>query len=116
MLTIDVPRGMFALLRQLTQLDDTNVFADDQGKAQWPDIVTYSNAPAFDVAVRFWTMSIFCLSLEHILLFFSSLRLPSIIFPKRYELLCFRFSQCAVETCGYHVSSGIADGVITSEA
>ncbi len=48
---------MFALLRQLTQLDDTNVFADDQGKAQWPDIVAYADAPAFDVSVRYWTLS-----------------------------------------------------------
>ena len=37
---------MFSLLRQLTVLDETNVFADYQGNTQWPDIVAYAKTPA----------------------------------------------------------------------
>ena len=98
---------MFALLRQLTQLDDDHVFADDQGKKQWPAIVAYADAPAFDVSVRFLDT----LNASTFNLIFSISRWLALALLTFFPCL-----QCAVETCGYHVSSGISDGAITSEA
>ena len=38
---------MFAVLRQLTELDDSNVFAHNQGRSQWPDISPYDKSRGF---------------------------------------------------------------------
>eukprot|EP00291_Cryptomonas_curvata_P001612 CAMPEP_0172181794 /NCGR_PEP_ID=MMETSP1050-20130122/18026_1 /TAXON_ID=233186 /ORGANISM="Cryptomonas curvata, Strain CCAP979/52" /LENGTH=66 /DNA_ID=CAMNT_0012855137 /DNA_START=116 /DNA_END=316 /DNA_ORIENTATION=- len=40
---------MFAILCQFSKLDEANAFEKDQGRAQWPDISTYSRHPKFDV-------------------------------------------------------------------
>ena len=42
---------MFSILRRLTQLDESNAFADDQGRAEWPDINAYAKNPQFSVTV-----------------------------------------------------------------
>jgi hypothetical protein len=51
---------MFAVLRQFTELEDSNIFAKNQGRSQWPDITPYDKSrgfwaktASFDVAVRF---------------------------------------------------------------
>ena len=51
---------MFSLLRRVTSLDgelnsdgtESNVWEKDQGNAQWPDLPSYVQSPAFNVNVR----------------------------------------------------------------
>jgi hypothetical protein len=63
---------MFDLLRQLTELDDSNVFAKDQGRSQWPDITPYDKSrgvwaktASFDVSVRLRHFSSQCIEGMH---------------------------------------------------
>ena len=94
---------MFSLLRQLTVLDETNVFADYQGNTQWPDIVAYAKTPAgFDDNgnIQYQAPS-----------FSVNVCTDKNIFVNEYfSLLFFTFWQCSQESCGFNVASGLAEG------
>ena len=88
---------MFALLVQAHNftLLDTNVFADDQGPEQWPDIVAWAKNPEFVVKV--------CVFLFFFVPSFSILLLMNIFF----------FFQ--TDGGDYTVRSGLQEGLTTAD-